>query len=204
MKNINELAELKACYSAFGKARTKRITKHVEARFKTFRDGGSNPPASIRLYSRQLLFFKMCQFRTGISILQVSRRHHLLIILILGTFFAVCPAKGSIYFVDPNGNDSNSGTIGSPFKTIPQAVSVVAAGDTIYVRGGTHIYTTTITISKSGTAGAKYYMFAYPGERPILDFSGMADADSNRGVKLTGSYWYIKGLNIYKGCMCRL
>ena len=77
-------------------------------------------------------------------------------------------------------------------------MSVVAAGDTIYVRGGTHIYTTTITISKSGTAGAKYYMFAYPGERPILDFSGMADADSNRGVKLTGSYWYIKGLNIYK------
>ncbi len=121
-------------------------------------------------------------------------------LLMLLVFLVACPAYCSTYYVDPNGNDSNSGTIGSPFKTIPKAVTTAAAGDTIYVRGGTHTYTTTISISKSGTSIAKYYLLAYPGDanRPTLDFSGMADDDGNRGIKLSGSYWYIKGIDIYK------
>ena len=198
MKNINELAELKACYSAFGKARTKRITKHVEARFKTFRDGGSNPPASIRLYSRQLLFFKMCQFRTGTSILQVSRRQHLLVILTLWTLFAVCPAYCSIYFVAPDGNDNNIGDINNPFKTIDHAVGLVNAGDTIYLRGGVHYYTTKIsTISKSGQDGNLITLQNYQNEVPILDFNGVPyGTGSNRGISLTGSYWHFKGFTL--------
>src|SRR3989304_7467160 len=39
-------------------------------------------------------------------------------------------------------------------------------------------------------------MFAYAGERPVLDFSGMSVADGNRGVRLRGWYWHIKGLDI--------
>ncbi len=121
----------------------------------------------------------------------------LVLLLTMWMLFAVSTAYCSTYYVDyVNGNDSNSGDINDPFKTISQAVTTAAAGDTIYVRGETHTYTTTISISKSGTVNAKYYMFAYPGERPILDFSGMADADGNRGIRLSGSYWYIKGLDI--------
>jgi hypothetical protein len=115
---------------------------------------------------------------------------------VLVILVAACLANGSTYYVDPNGTDSGSGDIGHPFKTIPYAVGLAAAGDTIYVRGGTHIYTTTITISKSGTAGAKYYLYAYPGERPLLNFSSMAVNGNNRGILLTGSYWYIKGIDI--------
>jgi hypothetical protein len=198
-RKINELAELKACYSAFGKARTKRITKHVEARFKTFRDGGSNPPASILLYSRQLLFFKMCQFRTGTSILQISRRHHLLVILILGTLFAVCPAYCSTYFVATDGNDTNIGDINHPFKTIPRAVTAVAVGDTIYLRGGIHDFYTDankISISKSGQDGNLITLQNYQNETVILDFSHQTRGGTVRGINLSGNYWYFKGFTL--------
>jgi hypothetical protein len=118
--------------------------------------------------------------------------------LILWIFFAACPAYCSTYYLDPNGNDSNSGDINHPYKTIPHAVSVVTAGDTIYVRGGRHYYSAKISISKVGTSSANYNLIAYPGERPILDFSAMAYDSSNRGISLSGQYWYIKGLDIYK------
>jgi hypothetical protein len=118
--------------------------------------------------------------------------------LTLWVFFAACPAYCSTYYVDPNGNDSNDGSIDHPFQTIPKAVTTAAAGDTIYLRGGRHYYSAKISISKIGTSSAKYNLIAYPGERPILDFSAMAYDGSNRGISLSGQYWYIKGLDIYK------
>lgn len=100
-------------------------------------------------------------------------------------------------FVSPSGSDSNPGTIDQPFATIPMAYSVATAGDTIYLRGGTYdSLLTTITLSKSGTPSARYCLFAYPGERPLLDFSLMALSSTNRGIRLSGSYWHIKGLDI--------
>jgi hypothetical protein len=103
----------------------------------------------------------------------------------------------SAYYVSPTGNDVNAGTIGAPFKTITKAISVATAGDSIILRGGSHLYTTTISIAKIGTATAKYYLLAYPGEKPVLDFSGMAVSSSNRGVSLSGQYWYVKGIDFY-------
>jgi hypothetical protein len=97
-------------------------------------------------------------------------------------------------YVATNGLDTNPGTITLPYKTITKAVSVIAAGDTIFVRSGTHIYSSTITISQIGSGTGKYYLFAYPGERPLLDFS--SESMGSRGVSLTGSYWHIKGLDI--------
>jgi hypothetical protein len=111
--------------------------------------------------------------------------------------FLISVSQAAEYFVDPNGSDSTAGTISAPYKTITKAYSVVSAGDTIYVRGGTHIYSTTITLSKSGTSSAKYYLLAYNNERPVLDFSSMIEDGGNRGIRLSGSYWYIKGLDIY-------
>jgi len=100
-------------------------------------------------------------------------------------------------FVSPNGNDINSGTINEPLLNISAAVTKAKPGDTIFVRGGTFNYTATISISKSGTAESRYYIFAYKNERPILDFSAQALSGSNRGIRLSNaSYWYIKGLDI--------
>lgn len=98
------------------------------------------------------------------------------------------------WYVDTNGSDSNNGTLQNPFKTIEKAVSVVQAGQTIYIKGGTYNLTSTITITKSGTAGSVISMFAYPGQRPVLNFS--TQAFGSRGIRLTGSYWHIKGIDI--------
>ncbi|MEG8946938.1 right-handed parallel beta-helix repeat-containing protein [Rosettibacter firmus] len=102
------------------------------------------------------------------------------------------------YYVALNGDDNNPGTISQPFKTITKAISVAQPGDTIYVRGGNYKLTSTISIgsSKSGTESKRYYLFAYPGERPVLDFSSMSVSSSNRGISLRANYWYVKGIDI--------
>ena len=129
--------------------------------------------------------------------MQVNPQRQLVLILILGILFAVCPAYCSTYFVDPNGNDgSTTGDINHPYKTIGKAVGMVAAGGTIYLRGGVHYYTAKIsTISKSGTAGNLITMQNYQNEAPILDFKGVP-AGSNRGINLSGSYWHLKGFTL--------
>ncbi|HYH05085.1 MAG TPA: family 16 glycoside hydrolase [Bacillota bacterium] len=106
------------------------------------------------------------------------------------------PVTGA-YYVAPNGNDSNPGTIVQPFYSISRAIAVAGApGSTIYVRGGTYQYSATILLSVSGTAAAPIKIIAYPGEKPVLDFSKQPYASSNRAFNLTGNYWYIKGLEI--------
>ena len=99
-------------------------------------------------------------------------------------------------FVSPTGDDSKSGAIDQPFLTIAKAVTLFTGGDTIFVRGGTFSYSTTIKLEKSGTASNRFHILAYPNEHPVLDFSAMADSDSNRGFYLTGNYWHIKGLEM--------
>ncbi len=65
---------------------------------------------------------------------------------------ASCTAWGTTYYVRSTGKDTNSGTtVGSPFKTITKAVSLAAAGDTIYVGKGT--YAETVTSVRAGTLG---------------------------------------------------
>jgi hypothetical protein len=119
-----------------------------------------------------------------------------MLITLLTLFSMYADGFASTYFVSPTGNDSGSGTIGQPFLTIPKAYSVAVAGDTIYVRGGLYTVSATISLSKSGTSAKRYYLLAYPGERPILDCSTMAVNSSNRGIKLSGSYWTVKGFDV--------
>jgi hypothetical protein len=103
-------------------------------------------------------------------------------------------------FVSLTGSDSNPGTFLLPFLTISRAISVAHAGDTIFVRSGRYLLNSTITISTSGTSSNRCCLYGYPGDatRPILDFSAMAFSGSNRGIILSGQYWHIKGLEIYR------
>src|SRR4051794_40258514 len=105
----------------------------------------------------------------------------------------------SDYYVAPTGgSDLNGGAIGAPFATFTKAISTANPGDTIFARGGTYNLSSKLQISKSGTSANPLNLFAYPGETPVLDFTGQADDDANRGVELTGSadWWHIKGLTI--------
>ncbi|HEX7584925.1 MAG TPA: right-handed parallel beta-helix repeat-containing protein [Prolixibacteraceae bacterium] len=115
-------------------------------------------------------------------------------ILFWVVLFSTQVAFAKDYFVSVSGNDSNNGlSIENSFKTIPKAISLVVSGDIIYVRGGTHPYSATISITKSGSASAIYSLLAYPGERPVLDFS--TTSFGKRGISLSGSYWHIKGFD---------
>ena len=104
---------------------------------------------------------------------------------------------GQTFYVATTGSDSSDGSFDHPFRTIAKGILVATVpGTTIYVRGGTYSVASTITISRSGTSTNRYSLLAYPGERPFLDFS--TEPFGSRGVRLSGSYWYIKGLDIWK------
>lgn len=95
-------------------------------------------------------------------------------------FSAVSSSFAATYYVATNGVDSNSGTSNAPFATITRAQSAAASGDTVYLRGGTYLpnnsnITTNIApwaivnyITKNGVS-----YLAYPGERPVFDFSAV-------------------------------
>jgi hypothetical protein len=125
------------------------------------------------------------------------RRSSLIFCLLSAPFLFCWSAR---LYVSTTGNDSNLGTIDQPFLTITKAISLLPPlfqpGDTVYVWGGVYADSVTISISKSGTQAARYSLLAYPGERPVLDFSSMPTSDNNRGIKLSGSYWYIRGFDI--------
>jgi len=99
------------------------------------------------------------------------------------------------YYVAPSGNDSNSGTSSAPFKTVQKAVNASNAGDLIYVRGGTYNLTSRISLTKSGSAGNLIRLFAYPGEKPVLDGSGVT-SDQAILYLSNASYWHIKGFEV--------
>lgn len=98
-------------------------------------------------------------------------------------------------FVATNGNDSWVGSYNYPFATIAKAVSVAQPGDTIFLRGGTYTMTSTVVLSKNGTAENRYCLVKYPSDeaRPLLDFSSMT---AGYGIQLSGSYWYIEGIDV--------
>ncbi|MCQ9183147.1 carbohydrate-binding protein [Streptomyces sp. IBSBF 2953] len=106
------------------------------------------------------------------------------------------PAGGAIY-VSPAGVDGAAGTQSAP-TTLTSAISRVSAGGTIYLRGGTYAYGSTVTVpqTSNGTAAARTTLSAYPGEKPVLDFSAQSESASNRGLQLFGSYWHVYGLAV--------
>jgi hypothetical protein len=111
-----------------------------------------------------------------------------LIVLLVHT----CGAFSRPWFVSTTGSDKNPGTIDSPFQTIPYALSSAAAGDTIFIRGGTYYPSTTITIStrQGADTAIRYCLFGYPGERPVLDFRN----DTSDGISVSGSFYHLKNL----------
>ncbi len=111
-------------------------------------------------------------------------------------FIASTSLAQTTLYVSPSGSDSNPGTIAQPLQTISKAMSMAAAGTTIYLRGGTYQLSSTLGAAVSGSAGNYINMWAYPGEKPVLDFSGESYSASSRGIEIKRNYWYLKGLDI--------
>lgn len=75
------------------------------------------------------------------------------------------------YYVAVNGNDAAVGNINVPWKSINTALTKVAAGDTVIVRGGT--YHEKINFARSGDSGKTIVLKAYDNERPVIDGSNI-------------------------------
>jgi hypothetical protein len=109
-------------------------------------------------------------------------------------------ATQATYYVAPDGNDANPGTIASPFRTVQRARDVVRTinanmtGDIyVYLRGGNYPVSNTIELgpSDSGTNGYRVIYSAHANETPVLE----------GGVQATG--WTQHSGNIWKAPLNR-
>jgi parallel beta-helix repeat protein len=103
--------------------------------------------------------------------------------------------------VAPDGNDSNSGSQGYPWKTIQKAADTLVAGQTVYIRSGTYNEREEIKnsgstlLKKSGKSrnSPQYITFAaYLDEMVTIDGSGIALDYDQDGLIYIQNKTYIK------------
>ena len=110
---------------------------------------------------------------------------------------------GNIYFVSPNGKDSNNGSFTAPLKTLLKARdSFLKAGDTVYLMNGFtqpdddgQGWRTTFLLRTGGTPTAPIAVVAYPGAKATL---GAVDGP-NSSIRTTTEppgYWTFAGLTL--------
>ena len=61
-----------------------------------------------------------------------------LAVLLIGILFNGQVVEAGTYYVATTGSDASSGTVGNPFRTIAKGLSIMKAGDTLYLRSGTY------------------------------------------------------------------
>lgn len=105
--------------------------------------------------------------------------------------------SGATYYLSPNGSDSNPGTITQPFFTLKKAWSVIAAGDIIYMRGGTYQYSNSQELTgKNGTSSSPITVMAYNGEVPIVSKTSSWSYSNRAGIYFEGNYFHWKGITV--------
>lgn len=113
--------------------------------------------------------------------------------------------NASVYYIAPDGNDTNPGTFSKPWKTWNKGFTsiAVAPGDTVFFRGG--IYPMSVTngsgynINRSGNSTRPVCFFNYPGEVPVLDCGNVTPSGYlNFGIRVLDDIRYVhfKGLTI--------
>ena len=130
----------------------------------------------------------------NISQIRLEMRNSLIILFLFISF----TISGATYYVSPGGSDSNPGTISQPFFTLNKAWTVISAGDIVYMRGGTYVYPTPTSLTnKSGSAGNLIKIWAYPGEKPVIDYDSFTPTTQIMGITLSSiNYVHIKGIRI--------
>lgn len=103
-------------------------------------------------------------------------------------------AQVATFYIDANnGNDSNTGSLNQPFKTISKGLGTMGSTiGTIYLRGGIHSSASKITLSNNGQSANFIKIWAYQNEKPAIDFTG----NSSDGFSIKGSYYHLKGIEV--------
>jgi len=105
--------------------------------------------------------------------------------------------SGLACYVALDGADTNPGTLEKPWRTIQKAAKTAKAGNTVYVRGGVYRERVTIKVSGSATEGMITFQ-NYPGEKAVVDGTGLSVPASENGLFLIAgrSYIVIKGFEL--------
>ena len=80
---------------------------------------------------------------------------------------ASAPAA-NIYYLAPDGDDANDGSLAHPWATLEYALTQLSAGDTLQLRQGTY-REDHLTVDLHGTPAAPIVIESYPGERAQID-----------------------------------
>lgn len=130
-----------------------------------------------------------------ILLLKYSRYISLLAIVIIIAIMLLpvhqISGAGNTYYVAKTGNNSNAGTLASPWLTIQKAASTMVAGDTVYIKAG--IYNEQVIPATSGNSSNWIKYKAYPGDTVIIDGTGVDIGHSVSGS--TQGLIYINGKN---------
>lgn len=117
---------------------------------------------------------------------------------ILVVIFAACLFAGGCFatefFIAPNGNDQNPGSLAAPWGTFVKVSDAVAAGDTVTVRGGTYKPAANTYFYKDGTAAAPIIFRAYPGEAVLLD--GSALPSGTELIYVSANYFMMQDIEL--------
>jgi len=107
-------------------------------------------------------------------------------------------ASAADYYVAPDGDDAAAGSASAPWHSIRHAIAEASPGDTVLIKGGT--YREWVNIDKSGTADAWLTVKAVPGERVVIDGTGVDPGDWWHGlVNVQGvSHVRVQGLRVQK------
>lgn len=115
------------------------------------------------------------------------RRGHALAALLLLTGWT--GAAGANYYVAPSGSDTDPGSLGQPWKTIQKAANILMPGDAVFVRAGVYA---PVTVNVSGSqAGGRVTFTNYPGEKPVIDATGIVPPEADTGLFLIAGRSYV-------------
>jgi len=103
---------------------------------------------------------------------------------------------GTNYYVSTKGSNSNPGTLASPFLTIQKAADLVAAGDTVFIRGGT--YQLYVSFATNGTSDAHITVKPYQSEIVLVEGNNYTIPSANIYplFNVSGNYVDVRGITV--------
>ncbi len=112
-------------------------------------------------------------------------------LLLLSIFISTIAFSQSNYYVAKNGNNSNNGSLNSPWKTIQHGVNQLSAGDILHIKAGT--YEEKLDVDVSGNASAYITIRNYQNDNVILD---AINSNNDASILWTdNAYLRIQGLH---------
>ncbi len=105
-------------------------------------------------------------------------------------------SSGDVFYISPNGSDSNDGSENSPFKTFSHAIKRLSAGDILYVKGGSYHQQIELPSELKGDENSYITIAADPKNENPAVISGSNLVDDFRILTIDGaSYVRISGLS---------